>query len=107
MGQKEVIQALKNLGGRAFLRELELEYEKLCYPAEYYGENWMKNNTFNGYRTMYIYLTVLRKHGEITRTKVTISEEEYKKERQKRYDELGYATGVLRQKVLITLLSEE
>lgn len=105
MGQKEVIQALKNLGGSAFLRDLEVEYYNLCYPPQYYGEDYAGTRNYDKYAIINQYLTTLKRNRQIQLTKVPKPDEEYKEELQKRQIEQGNKAGALRNKIKVTLIT--
>ena len=104
MGQKEVIQALKNLGGSAFIRDLEKEYYNLCYPPQYYGEDYAGTRNYDKYAIINQYLTTLKRNRQIQLTKVPKAEEEFKKECQIRLKTQGNKAGALRNKIKVTLL---
>lgn len=112
MGQSEVIQALKNLGGSALLQDLKEEYLKLYYPPEHYGEDYI--DTFTKYRKCSTYKIIgkhivsLKKTHTIKVDKVLKSKEEFTKQKEKQYDNNnnprsgGYR--VTRKKIIVTLL---
>jgi len=62
MGQREVIQALKNLGNRALRDELIEEYFRIHYPDPIQREQFTKT-TYKIGNTISPYLTKLRRNG--------------------------------------------
>lgn len=109
MGQTEIIQALKNLGGYASLQDLELEYLKIFYPPEHYGETYYQSQhgIYPVYKLLGAYLKILRKNHIITTEKVERTTEEYEQEYKRRIKEIGHSHGLLRKKTMIILLEEE
>jgi hypothetical protein len=104
MGQQEIIQALKNLGGIAILSDLEKEYFKLLYPPQIYGEDYVKNKKYDCRTIFSKYLLKLRLNNIIKRDQVMKSSDEYLQEYNRRIKENGTANGITTKNILIKLL---
>lgn len=109
MGQQEILQALKNLGGKAFISDLRTEYYELMYPSKFYGKNYMQNKTYDYNNLMRHYMEKMIREKVIRKEYVMKPYEEYDKEVTKARQEYEqglrqHVNGLNRKKILITLL---
>ena len=74
MTQEEVIQALKNLGGKAMKKDLEKEYFRLHFPPEIYGKDYFTIQTkrYDIWTNLSKYVNQLRIDGIIHSKRVYV-----------------------------------
>ena len=90
MSQSEIVQALKNLGGKALKSKLLEEYFKIHYPDEKIREIYTKNRGYHINTVIARYITKLRNDHIIDSRKVYVEFENHKRTRGQKINQTEY-----------------
>ena len=91
MSQSEIVQALKNLGGRALKSKLLEEYFRLHYPDEKIRDLYTKNRSYHINTVIARYITKLRNDHIINSRRVFVAfDENHKRTRGQKINQTEY-----------------